>query len=627
MLIWTIYVLLICGAVTMIYPFALMVAGSTKSTTDLHESRVIPSFLTSEQALYSKNIDGFFNNSLEMMRTTYISEASAFDRVRPPADPNGKMVEEWLAFLEESDLPYYTYSIGYISSVTSSEAARGAVPRALREFKGILIERFDGDISKLNRAMGTEFAGWNAVFVQAENYLLRRNKPGTESFDLEFRRFKTKQPVDNRYYFSADGYYKTLFIRANYTRNISVYNRRHGTKYASYNEVHLDRRLPSGPGRTDKERADWTEFTRTILNLFWIRADSKADGHYHRFLKAKYRDIETLNRGYGTEYKSFDEAPLIGEPPEGGLALSDWDAFIQGWKDPDTGQIHILPAEMISIHSLDFMFRDYLKGRYGSIGRVNAELDTTFKNWLEIIPPQRDAGYLAFKQKTGSLRWEFVKRNYITVIDFIVPHGRGILNTAIFCTLSILSALIVNPLAAYALSRYKPPSAYKVLLLLMLTMAFPPMVTQIPVFLMLRDLNMLNTFWALVLPCLANGYWIFLLKGFFDSLPKELYESAAIDGAGEIRIFLSITMSLSKPILAVIALGAFTAAYTNFTYALLICQDEKMWTLMVWLFRLQQISGQGVVFASLIIAAIPTFIIFALCQNVIMRGIIVPVEK
>ena len=188
-------------------------------------------------------------------------------------------------------------------------------------------------------------------------------------------------------------------------------------------------------------------------------------------------------------------------------------------------------------------------------------------------------------------------------------------------------ALIVNPVAAYALSRYKPPSAYKVLLFLMLTMAFPPMVTQIPVFLMLREFDLLNTFWALILPGLAHGYSIFLLKGFLDSLPRELYESAEIDGAGEFRIFWQITMSLSQPILAVIALQAFTTAYSNFMMALLICQNEEMWTLMPWLYQLQQRSGEGVVYSSLIIAAVPTLLIFLFCQNIIMRGIVVPVEK
>ncbi|MDP6504975.1 MAG: hypothetical protein QF886_15250, partial [Planctomycetota bacterium] len=74
-------------------------------------------------------------------------------------------------------------------------------------------------------------------------------------------------------------------------------------------------------------------------------------------------------------------------------------------------------------------------------------------------------------------------------------------------------------------------------------------------------------------------------------------------------------------------LQAFTAAYSNFMFALLICQDESMWTLMVWLYELQQRSGPGVIYASLIIAAIPTLVIFIFCQNIIMRGIVVPVEK
>jgi multiple sugar transport system permease protein len=158
-------------------------------------------------------------------------------------------------------------------------------------------------------------------------------------------------------------------------------------------------------------------------------------------------------------------------------------------------------------------------------------------------------------------------------------------------------------------------------------MAFPAVVTMIPNFLLLRDLGLLNTFAALLLPGMANGYSIFLLKGFFDSLPKELYEAADIDGATEWNKFWIITMNLSKPILAVVALGAFSAAYSNFMYAFILCQDRDMWTLMVWLYQLQQFSSQGVVFASLIIAAIPTLIVFICFQNVILRGIVVPTEK
>jgi multiple sugar transport system permease protein len=153
------------------------------------------------------------------------------------------------------------------------------------------------------------------------------------------------------------------------------------------------------------------------------------------------------------------------------------------------------------------------------------------------------------------------------------------------------------------------------------------MVTAIPSFIMLRQFNLLNTFAALILPGMANGYSIFLLKGFFDSLPQELYESAQLDGANEWVLFWQITMGLSKPILAVVALNAFTAAYSNFMFAFVVCQDRRMWTMMVWLYELQQQSGQAVMYASLVIAAIPTFLIFLFCQNIIMRGIVVPSEK
>ncbi|HUS91051.1 MAG TPA: ABC transporter permease subunit [Phycisphaerae bacterium] len=623
LLVGAIYALLLAGSVTMVYPFLLMIAGSTKSSADKSEMRVVPAYLTRDASLWAKHVEGLFNESLEMMRQAHNSTAPAFRMVLPPAGPEPKLAEAWRAFLAEVPLPDYAYTVGYLAVPVS----RKAVPHNLRAFKATMIERFDNDIDGCNRELGTDFVDWNAFYVQAEKYLLRREVPPETPIAEALRRFKATRPAGERYYFTPEGFYKDQFLRTQYTRDIADYNRDHGTNYDSYDRVHLDRRLPTGPGRSEKQRQDWEEFVRTILNLLWVRADPQAAPVYRKFLQAKYQDIATLNRNYVTNYTSFEDVPLIDEPPAGGLPLSDWDALLQGWKDPDTGELHIFPAGMIRVHSVDFLFRDWLEARHGTLEKANAALGTGFADWLDVLPPQEDAHWLAFCRQRGELRREFTVRNYLAVIDYIVRHGRGILNTAIYCALAVLGALLVNPLAAYALSRYRPPSSYKVLLFLMLTMAFPPMVAQIPTFLMLRELNLLNTFGALILPGLANGYSIFLLKGFFDSQPLELYESASLDGAGEFRIFWQITMSLSKPILAVIALNAFKMAYANFMFALLICQDKKMWTLMVWLYELQRDSSPGVIYASLIIAAIPIFLMFVLCQNIIMRGIVVPVEK
>ena len=114
-------------------------------------------------------------------------------------------------------------------------------------------------------------------------------------------------------------------------------------------------------------------------------------------------------------------------------------------------------------------------------------------------------------------------------------------------------------------------------------MAFPPMVLMIPNFILMKELGMLNTYWALIIPSMANGYYIFLMKGFFDSLPKELYEAAMLDGATEMQIFFKVTLPLVKPIMAVKALGAFTMAYGGFMWAFIICQDPRMWTIMVYI--------------------------------------------
>ena len=622
LLIWTIYGLLFAGSTTMVYPFLLMLAGTTKSSVDTSSSAVIPAFFRSDLALYRKHVEGLFNEHLLMAKNIYRTKAASFRTFQPPTHPNHAFVEAWSDFLRSVELPSYAYTIGYVEAPVS----RGVMPHHLRSFKSELIDRFDGSVTRMNQAMETDFVSWNAFARRREEFQQRRNKTLTSDFATAFDRFKERVPLTDRYYYNIEGFFRHQYLMSQYTADIDAYNHDHGTDYDTWDRVHLDRRLPTGPGRTELERQDWLEFVRTIVSLLWVRADAQTAPAYRDYLVAKYGSLPAINDKYGTAYTSLAEVDFSPECPQTGRGASDWETYLQGWVDQG-GVLHRLPEQALSIHSVEFEFRDHLLGRHGTLAEVDRVFGTDHATWLDVLPPQREWHYLAFTEQKRALRWEFFIRNFITVIDYMALHGRGIYNTVVYCTLAVLTALIVNPVAAYALSRYKPPSAYKVLLFLMLTMAFPPMVTQIPAFLMLREMQLLNTFWALILPGMANGYSIFLLKGFFDSLPRELYESAEIDGAGEFRIFWQITMSLSKPILAVIALGAFTGAYSNFIMALLICQDESMWTLMPWLYQLQQRSGEGVIFASLIVAAIPTFVIFVFCQNVIMRGIVVPVEK
>ena len=638
MLIWCISISLVVGALTMIYPFILMISGSSKSGVDTSETQLVPGFLKNDKLMYQKSVEALFNEQSELFQSAYDLQNGDFKQLELPdqKDINIALVDEWNTFIKKQNYKQYYYGLAFIAVQNS----RNSTPVNLRRFKAMLSKRFDGSLEDMNQAMQLELVSWNVLTLSSAKYLNLRIMP---NIDTELYRtyyaFKEKLfdgsqknlPLINCYFINPEGYFKNVYLRAQYTQKLSNYNALHDTKYESWDNIKLTRVYPADRKKyTDLQRKDWEKFARNLLNRFWIIVKAEALPDYHAYLQAKYnKQISKLNKLYNSTYKKFSEIELVTqlkEFPFSGARLSDWNLFISGWSDAK-GKQYKVPVKYLEITGAIYDFRDYLKNKYKTLTVANKSLNTHYDNWSNIKSQQQASHYLWIKDNSAALKWEFLKRNFISVFDYIVLHGYAIWNTFIYCASAVICALIVNPLAAYALSRFNPPSTYKILLFLMVTMAFPPMVTQIPVFLLLRELSLLNTYGALILPALANGYSIFLLKGFFDSLPQELYESAQIDGASECRIFLQITMSLSKPILAVIGLQTFQLAYSNFMMALLYCQDENMWTIMPWLYQLQTNSCQGVIFASLIIAALPTFLVFTFCQNIIMRGIVVPVEK
>lgn len=614
-----IYALLTLGAVTMVYPFLLMISGSTKSAVDIKTFNVIPRFLYNDAWLYKKYMESVFNEKIPACNYAYSNNISSFEKIEIP-EGNPLLAQAATEFIESRNPPPYSYAIGCIDTPYSKTLAVN-----LRKFKDWLRGKYGSNIDEVNLVLGTEYLAWNNVSVRAEEYLTRRETLPDTSYSRTLSQFKTGIVLGERYYFSPIGYFRKAVLMNNYGKKIENYNKSHATNYSSYREVPLTRRMPTANNK--KVKADWEYFVRQCLGLQYLKVDQSVAPAYRTFLKAKHVNIKSLNKNYNTSYKTFDEIPLFNNTVFTGMIVSDWNSFITGWKDPLTNKLFIVPLEALSISCLDFDFQDYMKKNFGNISTLNQKFGTSYPSFAHVLLPQKEIHYAYFKNNKKAIKWEFISRNYKAVAEYILFHGRGIFNTVVYCLLAVLSALIVNPLAAYAMSRYQLPSTYKLLLFMLCTMAFPPMVTAIPNFLMLRKLSLLNTFAALILPGIANGYMIFLLKGFFDSQPKELYESAQLDGASEWVLFWQITMSLSKPILAVIALQAFNAAYSNFMLAFVVCQDESMWTLMVWLYQLQLRSGQAVMYASLIIAAIPTFMIFLFCQNIIMRGIVVPSEK
>ena len=545
LLITAVYAALGLGAAAMLYPLWLMIAGSTKSVADQRDNVLVPRFLVSELALWHKHLEALFNESMDALNMAFDADYISFEDVPlpPPDAPGSELVPLWREFLASGGLPPQAIALGHYWAPQA-----GAFPVQLREFRQHLREKF-GTLEGLNAALGTAFDAWYVVFIQPPAYLFPHAAPGSTPLAAEFDAFKLSAPAWCQTVLSPEGFFRKLYLKPRYSKDIAAYNAAHGTAYAAYAEVPLPREFPADAPPLAQE--EWRDFTANTLSPIWRNGEmlDTPETRWRDFLILKKEDSAILNSSFFILNSST--APL----------------------------------------------------------------------------PQLAHHAALFREHQPEIRRELLLRNYRTVLDYVLFHGRGILNTVVYCTLAVLLALLVNPLAAYALSRFKPAAGAQILLFLMLTIAFPHMVTQIPVFVLLRELGLLNTFAALLLPGMASGYSIFLLKGFFDSLPRDLYESAQLDGAGEWTLFWHITMRLSTPILSVIALQAFSIAYANFMYALLICQESRMWTLMVWLYQLQQRSGPGVVQASLLLAALPTLAVFLACQRVLLRGIVVPVEK
>ena len=336
----------------------------------------------------------------------------------------------------------------------------------------------------------------------------------------------------------------------------------------------------------DQKWRDWLVFKQTLPAQF--RNPVRTRSMYQRFLTSKYRNqIRDVPMSVRGSAKSFQD--ILDRPG------TDYDEFVA-------------------------------KSLPDRFAKRSVEQDwAAFGGKGDMPIAATEATYV--RTHASELQREFMTRNFAYVIDYVLLHGRAVANTALFCLLAIGTQLTVNPLAAYALSRYPIRATGKILLFLLATMAFPAEVAMIPSFLLLKDLGLLNTFAALVLPGAASGYMIFLLKGFFDSLPIELFEAAQIDGAPETTMMTRIAFPMSRPVLGYLALLAFMGAYGSFIYAFLIAQDEKMWTMMVWVYQLQQTAPKCIMMAALTVAAIPTLLVFLLTQKVIMRGIVLPGER
>jgi ABC-type glycerol-3-phosphate transport system permease component len=743
-----IHFLLLLGALTMIYPFMVMISASFKSNVDTQSFSVYPQFFFDDSMLYRKYIEARMNELGERLGEQYKNRAMSFTLLEPPERHIAEIYEDWGAYLDSNHGGHNIFDY-YISE----QYGRGVYPRNERKFRSYMKKKSGNSLIKLNELYQTSTLNWEEVRLE-ESGIAGRNFSGDYTgFLVEYDKFRLELPLWHRLYTSLDGNFINSELLPVYRNDLRELNADLGSDYVNWEEIKLEQTLPAGA-----LQPFWVNYVKNRCNIHHITLLPEALPFWRDYLEQKYEKISLLNRTWKTDYHSFEGLNIPVEIPRSGAMPVDYTFFIEAIAEPEwlklssvefeyrrwledsigeigelnkryqrgygdfteielpfrqprynlameadwihylrnlaeSSEIRLLPlsqqqfllflqekfpregggfdldgfnrftdksyTQIIDIYPpreqpadknyqkiwLQFIrevadgrflvvgatetagWQGYLREKYGNPANLNNAWHLVYHDFSEIPIDHVQIDYSIFREHKIEIFWEFVIRNYVMVLDEMLYNGRSIVNTVIYCLLAIISALIVNPLAAYAMSRYKLRATYKIILVLMLTMAFPAMVMGIPNFLIMKRFGMLNTFWALILPGLADGYFIFLLKGFFDSLPKELFESATLDGASEWVIFWRIAMSLSKPIMAVIALNAFNAAYRNFMFAFIVCQDKSMWTMMVNIYQMMQRTSAGVGFAALVIASIPTFAVFVFFQNIIIRGIVVPTEK
>jgi len=206
----------------------------------------------------------------------------------------------------------------------------------------------------------------------------------------------------------------------------------------------------------------------------------------------------------------------------------------------------------------------------------------------------------------------------------IAPFGRYFLNSILVALCMTLGQLITCSLGGYAFSRLRFPGRDAVFLLYLATLMIPTPVLTVPIYLLLREYHLLNTYQGVILPGLFSAYGTFLLRQFFLTIPRELEDAARVDGAGRLGVYFRIIIPLSGPALAALATFVFLGSWNDFFWPSIVLTDPEMLTLPVGLAHLNDIYlfDYGRLMAGSMISIIPAVLMYMVFQRFITRGVV-----
>lgn len=215
--------------------------------------------------------------------------------------------------------------------------------------------------------------------------------------------------------------------------------------------------------------------------------------------------------------------------------------------------------------------------------------------------------------------------NYKNVFQEI-PLSRYFFNSLVVAVITTIGQVLFASLAGYAFARMKFPFKNAIFLIVLITMLVPPQVNIIPLFFLMREMHLIDTYQALILPGLFGGFGIFMMRQYFLGLPKDLEESAKIDGCNLFQMFFKIALPLALPTVATLALFTFVTTWNSFMWPLIVTNSDSMRTLPVGLaiFKgsFREITLWGELLACSVICTIPVIIVFLLGKRYFINDIL-----
>jgi multiple sugar transport system permease protein len=201
--------------------------------------------------------------------------------------------------------------------------------------------------------------------------------------------------------------------------------------------------------------------------------------------------------------------------------------------------------------------------------------------------------------------------------------GHAFLSSAIIALTVTVGSVLFSSMAGYAFAKLRFRGRQRLFGFLLIALIIPPQVGMLPLFLLMKQLHLVNTYWGAIIPSLATVFGIFLIRQFMLSIPQELLEAARIDGASELRIYWSVVLPLARPILATLATFMFMSTWNDFMWPLIVLSEQRHYTLPVSIANLVGEHAQDVelMMAGSVVTVLPVLVVFVVLQRYYIAGL------